>query len=440
MMSKKRSNRRARSAARYIMIAIAIILFFLLALTAASFSSVLLRRAMFSDQQASVIADMVGGVVAAIAAGLVIIEIRAADEEHVRQNDIEESSFILQYNQAFIQDPNMTEVESLLERNAFYGLPSPIMNSDNRQQFINYLVYLEGLAPLILNGILKLEHIDNLMAYRFFLAVNNPELQKSEIEPFAIFYQGCFKLYKRWSEYRLEHHLEIPLRKSSLDKLEVFALMQQDFSEEKLLARQLKPNSVLTPQQLKQVATLIYDTDPFIYPALFSGEGDPSQLGQAILADLLEKNTDAMFRKDNIFALYANDIIIAAILWNEGELSWDRSALMESAKTQGIRLDESKVAVVEHDYFAQYNEPSEHISVINLCVNHYLRGSGIGEYLLRAFLSQHHKQPVELFVLADNKDAIRLYEKNGFEIVEETTGFSLDTQKPACYKMIRPAQ
>ena len=185
---------------------------------------------MFSDEQSSVIAEMVSGIIAAIAAGLVLFELKAAEKERIRQNDIEEASFILQYNQTFIQDPNMAEVESLLEQNAFYGLESPIITKENRQKFVNYLVYLEGLAPIIMSGILKFEHIDNLMAYRFFLAVNNPELQREEILPFASYYQGCFRLYSLWADYRAEHRLDIPLKDTSLDKTEIFELTKMDLS------------------------------------------------------------------------------------------------------------------------------------------------------------------------------------------------------------------
>lgn len=47
-----------------------------------------------------------------------------------------------------------------------------------------------------------MDYIDALMAYRFFLAVDNAELQEKEIRPFAEYYRGCFKLYRIWKAYR----------------------------------------------------------------------------------------------------------------------------------------------------------------------------------------------------------------------------------------------
>ena len=157
------------------------------------------------------IIGMLEGIIGAIAAGLVLFQLKAAEKTEQHQNDIEEASFILQYNQAFIQDANMVEVERLLEDQAYYDTePREILNADNRQKYINYLVYLESLAPLVLNGVLSLEHIDNLMAYRFFLAVDNVELQEKEILPFAEYYRGCFKLYRVWRAFRKERGIRCP--------------------------------------------------------------------------------------------------------------------------------------------------------------------------------------------------------------------------------------
>lgn len=157
------------------------------------------------------IIGMLEGIIGAIATGLVLFQLKAAEKAETRQNEIEEASFLLQYNQTFIQDENMLEVERLLEDQAYYDLAvEEILTKENRQKFINYLVYLESLAPLILNGVLTLEHIDNLMAYRFFLAVDNCEVQEKELKLFAEYYRGCFKLYKIWKAYRKDKGLTTP--------------------------------------------------------------------------------------------------------------------------------------------------------------------------------------------------------------------------------------
>ena len=203
---------------------ISALLIFLFALILSYAAGLTLRYIRLTDAQSNVIADLISGVISAIAAGLVIAQLKDGDRQRKRQNDIEEAAFLLQYNQSFIQDPNMGEVEMLLEESAYYGRTEPIVTKDNRQKFINYLVYLEGLAPLVLNGVLSLDHIDDLMAYRFFLAINNSELQEKELKPFAADYRGCFKLYKEWSAYRKKEGYCIHLEESALDKWEHFAV------------------------------------------------------------------------------------------------------------------------------------------------------------------------------------------------------------------------
>lgn len=438
-MKRGYSRNKPKSIIKYVLLAVAI---FLISLTAASFSSMLLRIIHFSEGQSGVIADMISGVIAAIAAGLVLYELKGNEQERIRQNNIEEASFILQYNQAFIQDPNMTEVENLLEKNAFYDLPSPIITDENRQKFVNYLVYLEGLAPLILNGILTFEHIDNLMAYRFFLAVNNSELQDKELVPFADYYCGCFKLYKKWKEYRLNNRLEIPLSEYSLDRIDIFRFIQIDRSPSKLISRQITPRDSFTETQYRDIATLIYQTDPYIYPALFSdcGESDPMKIAQKILPDIIESNADAMFNKRNLFVLFDEDIVIGIILWHSGTLQWDADRFIASADCLGFHLDEDKVSAVSQEYInEQYTEETNGtISLINICVSEYMQGVGIGEYLLRSFMAQHKRNDMELCVLSDNAAAVSLYKRFGFNIIDTMGGFSTDNKKPECYRMRRP--
>lgn len=123
-----------------------------------------------------------------------------------RTESINESNFILNMNNQFINNKSMTEIEHYLE--LFYtehemlytnkGLvPSREdlcdleleLNLDRRsmqrQQLIDYLVYLEALSALIERNVLHMDVIDNLFSYRFFLAINNPIVQEAELFPYA---------------------------------------------------------------------------------------------------------------------------------------------------------------------------------------------------------------------------------------------------------------
>lgn len=217
MKNKKIVNKEILS--QYILLTI-VILF--VALLISNISSSLMWRIGLTEDKTSVIAGMLSGVLAAVAAGLVLFQLRENEKEQIRQNDIAEATFIMQHNQSFIQDKNMCDVQHLLEEQAHYGRKEEIINDENRQHFVNYLVHLEGLAPLIIEGLLNLEHIDDLLSYRFYLAVNNKELQEKELKPFADYYRGCFKIYKIWTEYRKKKGYSILLEDSSLDKWDKF--------------------------------------------------------------------------------------------------------------------------------------------------------------------------------------------------------------------------
>lgn len=55
------------------------------------------------------------------------------------------------------------------------------------------------------------------MAYRYFIAVNNPIVQKYELIPYKDYYQGCFKLYEKWSKELGED--KVPMVDNALSKL-----------------------------------------------------------------------------------------------------------------------------------------------------------------------------------------------------------------------------
>ena len=114
-----------------------------------------------------------------------------------REKDLKEAEFIMNYNTAFIGNPELTEIEKALEgyrKTGEFEFPE-----SQRQSVINYLVYHEALAAMIFRGVLNIKNIDDLFMYRFFLAVKNPVIQKEEMCPEAQYYKGCLKLYKKRS-------------------------------------------------------------------------------------------------------------------------------------------------------------------------------------------------------------------------------------------------
>ena len=74
--------------------------------------------------------------------------------------------------------------------------------SENYQQLINYLVYLESFVILLNDKKIKISKIDNLFGYRYFIAMNNPVMQENELFLEAEYYKGCIDIYEAWKKER----------------------------------------------------------------------------------------------------------------------------------------------------------------------------------------------------------------------------------------------
>lgn len=141
-----------------------------------------------------------------------------------RSKNLDEANFIMTLNDQFITNDEMTRIEHILE--LYYdqicsGEPAQLeLSLDRRhpdcQRLINYLVYMEGLAALIKRDVMHLGIIDDLFAYRFFIAVNNPVVQEYELIPYADFYKGCYELSEVWTKQWRNEGKRIPLDQYTL--------------------------------------------------------------------------------------------------------------------------------------------------------------------------------------------------------------------------------
>lgn len=204
---------------------------------------------------------------------------------------------------------------------------------------------------------------------------------------------------------------------------------------------QLTDNDTLTQEQYSAISRLIFETDPYIYPAIF-GEGSRGmQNAVAILPSVFELKKDAMFAKNNLFVLFNNEDIIGLILWCDKNLEWNIESLLEIANEKGIELNKENIELVRKEYvdsrYLDGEQNYNHMSLINVCVNSNYRGTGVGTHMLNCFIKEHTQGTMELAVLADNTPAIKLYQRFGFRIYQEEDGFSLIKEKPKCLIMRR---
>lgn len=132
-----------------------------------------------------------------------------------KDKQINTASFLVEYSKSFYNDYDLFEVFAELDKH----------NTDPSYQFdfkkfqskiVVYLEWVESLASLIERNTIDLYTIDNIMAYRFFLIVNNKQVQDGELIPNAMFYRGTYYLYDKWYDYEQKRGLEMPLASDGL--------------------------------------------------------------------------------------------------------------------------------------------------------------------------------------------------------------------------------
>lgn len=210
-------------------------------------------------------------------------------------------------------------------------------------------------------------------------------------------------------------------------------------AEQPITFRQLNHDDILDEQQLRDIAGLIYDTDKYIYPQMFTREQ-----AKRLIPLLLAGNEDRMFRLDNIFCAMAGDRIVGLILHKKGPLNWNSGELVLYARLLDEKLSDT-IKVVEDEYFHEYDSTAEDtMAILNCCVNSNYRMRNdirLGTRMMQTFVAQHHER-LELYVLQETPAAMRLYLRAGFRTSEKDkcNGFSIDRRDLPCYFMYRPAR
>lgn len=190
----------------------------------------------------------------------------------------------------------------------------------------------------------------------------------------------------------------------------------------------------LRDEALRAVGALLYETDPFIYPAMFYSEADAA----ALLGAVIRAGSDAMFRMENLYAAWEKESLAAILLWHKGRLCWDKDPILAMAKAKSIRLPDT-FDLVCRKYFSEYDDASLEgvVSLINVCVDRHHRSRGIAKQMLQAFFEEIREESYELYCLEDNRRAVELYQGLGFTTVSRQKAFTVREEEIYSVKMVR---
>lgn len=143
-----------------------------------------------------------------------------------KDKELNMASFVIDYSVQFYDIYNLNNILNELEKcrvDKKYKLDV----EKNYQDIVAYLQWLESLAALVNTNLLTIEKIDNVLSYRFFLIVNNKEVQDKEIIPCREFYRGIFELYEKWSAYKKKKNMQIIFEDNELSLREEYKEIQK---------------------------------------------------------------------------------------------------------------------------------------------------------------------------------------------------------------------
>ena len=182
----------------------------------------------------------------------------------------------------------------------------------------------------------------------------------------------------------------------------------------------------LSEGQLKEIAGLIYDSDPYIYPAMFASRAE----AEAVLPKMIRAG-DPMFGQENLFIAMEGTKVAGVLVWTRGPLFWSKK-IYEKSGGASAHIDR-----VMAEYFSLFAEtPPDTASLIRLSVRPDRQGQGIGSLLTDTFFEEE-KGPYQLYALSGNTEAIPFFQGKGFRIRETRPGFSLDYRALPCYWMVK---
>ena len=389
-----------------------------------------------------------------------------------RGERLNESNFIMNLNNQFVGNANMTQVEHELEQcyNQYEALLkgkeeisskdleklrldlSQSRTSEDCQKLINYLVYMEALASLVCRKVLHLDVIDNLFAYRFFIAVNNPIVQQNEIFPYAEYYRGLFDLSKRWTEEKIvkykkkEDKTDEDIEKEKL-KNKIIPMGQYDLNERyKLYCKDtasvqipFKVSTAESRDKKPDIAKCIYETDPIIYPEAFGEDAESAVKAMSRIIGM----DNCLFDYQHLLVARSFGQICGVCVFNDGSAQWNVDEIKKRIGEKYLPANQQEgFDYASEEYFKDICKQEGYedcIELVACCVEEGFRGKGIGEKMLEQLIKDNAKKKIRLTALADNSTAIDLYKKMGFvTTVEEKKGFSpRGLHRPKCVEMER---
>ena len=156
----------------------------------------------------SLTADTVSIVISACESLGLIVSLVVAVRQLDDSKEIARADFLVELNNAFVNNEGNLQLYTALQdcydgkcehkdrcaHDCVIDLPKVVVS--------NYLTFFETVYLLICNGVVTFEMIDDLFAYRFFLAVHSDFVQQEKLAAQPENFKNIFCLEHKWLTYR----------------------------------------------------------------------------------------------------------------------------------------------------------------------------------------------------------------------------------------------
>ena len=124
--------------------------------------------------------------------------------------EISRASFIVELNRTFVENEDYTKIYNALQNCLDKKCPNSPCDETHcdlhfeKSLISNYLTFFETIYILYKKEVITFDIIDDLFAYRFFLAVHSRLIQQEKLIPQPENFKNIFMLEKEWLEYRIK--------------------------------------------------------------------------------------------------------------------------------------------------------------------------------------------------------------------------------------------
>lgn len=117
---------------------------------------------------------------------------------------------LIDQNNYFHDNDHLMKVYRVLERMQCGENGSELWKDVEETDIACYCTFFENLYLLYSHKIARIEDLDDLFGYRFFIFANNPYVQENHILPTSSSYSEIFQLYEAWIAYRRKKGAHVP--------------------------------------------------------------------------------------------------------------------------------------------------------------------------------------------------------------------------------------